>query len=91
MCVQPALRLYTCWCKHGYSYILLQKSGQVVLSMDALFGLPRKKSAGHSLREAIHGHLFFRDQSLVDEFVALTQSKHNKSQKVYIATHAIDL
>ena len=54
----------------------------MVLSMDALFGLPRKKSAGQSFRKAIHGHLFFRDQSAVDEYVASASLKHNKSMKV---------
>ena len=43
-----------------------------MISMDALFGLPRKKSAGQSFREARHGHLFFRQPSVVDEFVALS-------------------
>ena len=30
-------------------------------SMDGLFGLPRKKSAGKSHRPSLHGHLFFED------------------------------
>ena len=38
--------------------------------MDALFGLPRKKSAGTSYREPLLKDVFFIDQSLVDEFVA---------------------
>ena len=38
--------------------------------MDALFGLPRKKSAGTSYREPLLKDVFFNDQSLVDEFVA---------------------
>ena len=38
--------------------------------MDALFGLPRKKAAGMSHREANHGHLFFGDQRSVDEYVS---------------------
>ena len=40
----------------------------MILSMDALFGLPRKHSAGYSC-EALHGSLYFLDQSSVDEFV----------------------
>ena len=36
----------------------------------ALFGLPRKKSAGVSYREPLLGSLFFGDQSTVDHFVA---------------------
>ena len=38
--------------------------------MDALFGLPRKKSAGTSYRELLLKDVFIIDQSLVDEFVA---------------------
>ena len=53
-----------------------------MLSMDALFGLPRKKAAGKSFRDAIHGHLLFGNQSLVDEFVASVKSKRNKTSKV---------
>lgn len=41
----------------------------MILSMDALFGLPRKLSAGYSHREALHGSLYFLDQTSVDEFV----------------------
>jgi len=40
--------------------------------MDALFGLPRKKSAGQSFRKPLHGHLYFSDQQAVDEYVACT-------------------
>ena len=38
--------------------------------MDALFGLPRKKSAGQSVRDSLHGDIFFSKQNTVDEFVA---------------------
>ena len=41
--------------------------------MDALFGLPRKRSAGCSFRGALNGELFFCDQSAVDEFVAFSE------------------
>lgn len=47
----------------------------MVLSIDALFGLPRKKSSGVSHREAVHGPLFFCDQSEVDEFVNTCSTK----------------
>lgn len=40
--------------------------------MDALFGLPRKKAAGKSHRQPLHGNLFFANQQSVDEFVAST-------------------
>ena len=38
--------------------------------MDALFGLPRKKSAGKSHRPPLYDSLFFKDQSSVDEYVS---------------------
>lgn len=38
--------------------------------MDALFGLARKKSAGQSHRDPLHGHVFFKNQVSVDEHVA---------------------
>lgn len=46
-------------------------------AMDALFGLPRKKSAGVSYRDPLHDNLFFYSQSDIDQFVA--DSKHSKS------------
>ena len=48
--------------------------------MDALFGLPRRKSAGQSHRQPLHGHLYFRDQQALDEHVASIQQgqKHDK-------------
>ena len=48
----------------------LQESGKVVFALDALFGLPQKKTAGRSHRPALHGSLFFCNQDSVDEFVA---------------------
>ncbi len=37
--------------------------------MDALFGLPRKKSAGTSHREPLFRNLYFAPQKEVDDFV----------------------
>ena len=45
--------------------------------MDALFGLPRKKSAGVSYKPSLLGSLFLGDQSIVDQFV--TENKKTKS------------
>ena len=42
----------------------------MILLLDALFGLPRKKYSGQSCREPLHGHIFFKSQSSVDEHVA---------------------
>ena len=52
--------------------------------MDALFGLPRKKAAGDSLRPPLHGHLFFEDQDIVDEYVNSASKMKSSSTKVYI-------
>jgi hypothetical protein len=46
-----------------------QNGGKVVYALDALFGLPRKKSAGVSYRGPLHGELFFYEQSPVDQFL----------------------
>ncbi len=81
VCNQPSWFLYItciiitcCFCRKqevSYSHC-----------MDAVFGLPRKKSAGQSFREPIHGHLFFGDQTLVDEFVLAKSLLHIKKSKV---------
>lgn len=49
----------------------------MVYAIDALFGLPRKKAAGTSYCEPLHGDLLFCDQSLVDEFVANSKSSRS--------------
>ena len=46
--------------------------------MDALFGLPRKKSAGVSYRGPLMGELFFFDQTEVDQFIALSEKSKSK-------------
>ncbi len=50
--------------------------------MDALFGLPRKKSAGISHRDPLHGTLFFGDQAAVDEYVAAYKMPRKTIPKV---------
>ena len=49
--------------------------------MDALFGLPRKKAAGVSYREPLHGDLFFNNQSAVVENSEQSTSMPNVSEK----------
>ncbi|XP_019857881.1 PREDICTED: uncharacterized protein LOC109586148 [Amphimedon queenslandica] len=44
--------------------------GNVIISMDALFGLPRKKSSGKSHSEPLSGNRFFCSQNEVDLYVA---------------------
>lgn len=57
-------------------------SGSIIISMDALFGLPRKKSAGTSARPPLFGHMMFIDQSCVDEYVAAESTKKLRVPKV---------
>ncbi len=49
---------------------IIQNEGIKIYSLDALFGLPRKKSAGNSYRPPLHGHLSCIDQAEVDEYVS---------------------
>ena len=46
--------------------------------MDALFGLSRKKSAGESYRDPLHGQLYFYDQKDLDEYVKETSCHKNE-------------
>lgn len=67
------------------SFYSLQKDGSTILSMDALFGLPRKKSAGVSHRKPLFGNLFFHDQSEVDLFVSeYTCSKQGSNVSLHL-------
>ena len=52
-----------------------------MISIDAIFGLPRKKSAGRSFRPPLHGTLFFENQDEVDRFVEANPVS-NKQDKV---------
>lgn len=47
--------------------------------MDAIFGLPRKKSAGSSYRDPLYKDLFFSNQLIVDEFVASYENPKSSS------------
>lgn len=62
-------------------YMCIQESGKLVLSFDALFGLPRKVAAGTSYRKPLHGNLMFCEQSMVDAYVS-TYPKPRKVTKV---------
>lgn len=56
----------------------LKNDGVLIESFDALFGLPRKKSAGSSVRQPLHGDNIFYTQEHVDKFV---QSYHSTVAK----------
>ena len=51
----------------------------MIVSIDAIFGLRRKKSAGSSVGAPSLGHIYFHDQAMVDAFV---EHSSFKSQKV---------
>ena len=62
--------------------LIQDSSGPAIVSMDALFGLPRKKSAGTSVRSPLFGHTMFMDQNTVDEYVAAESIKKLRVPKV---------
>ena len=57
--------------------------------MDALFGLPRKKSAGVSYRDPLHDDLFFSSQSNLDQFVA-DRKQSKSSSNVSLSEKVLD-
>ena len=59
-----------------------------MFAMDALFGLPRKKLAGISYQDPLHGDLFFCDQLAVDQFVAESkQLKPTSNVSTILSVH----
>ncbi|XP_028407837.1 uncharacterized protein LOC114530415 [Dendronephthya gigantea] len=46
------------------------QNGKLFVSLDACFGLPRKKTSGMSYREPLSDNMFFHNQDKVDEFVS---------------------
>lgn len=50
-------------------FFLYKERGTVILSMDALFGLPRKRSSGVSHQEPLNTNVFFLSQEKVDSFI----------------------
>ena len=47
-----------------------------------MFGLPRRKGAGKSHRDALHGSLWFLDQDKVDQFVNLAKKPNSNKSDV---------
>ena len=60
----------------------MKESGAMIISLDALFGLPRKKAAWKSHRDPLHGDLFFGNQSSVDEHVAMYRIPNHQAGNV---------
>ena len=50
-----------------------------------MFGLPRRKQAGTSYRESLHGQLWFVDQQSVDEYVTMGHKPHKREDKEGLA------
>lgn len=53
------------------------------MSLDAIFGLCRKKSSGVSVRPPLNQGKFFEDQQTVDNFVAAYPSQSNVPVQVW--------
>jgi len=74
----PKVELYVLL-KPKLSIVVMYRSETLVLSADALFGLPRKKAADVSHRQSLHGDLFFDYQPAVDEHMASYEMPNRKS------------
>lgn len=48
---------------------MFQEQGTVVISMDALFGLPCKRTSGTSYRPPLYGSVYFLQHDEVNSFV----------------------
>lgn len=57
------------------------------LSVDANFGLCRKKAAGRSVREPLHKGTYFLPQSVIDDYVKSYGSTGAITQKVSKESH----
>lgn len=61
--------------------ILILLQGSMIFSIDANFGLCRKKKAGKSCHPPLHENIMFLDQLEVDSFVQQYQTKRNRRAK----------
>ena len=55
----------------------------VTISLDALFGLCRKKAAGSSVRGPLNAGIIFDDQSQVNTFIDNYKPKKDATEKVW--------
>lgn len=53
------------------------------LSVDACFGLPRKKTSGASYRSPLSENMFFHNQENVDSFMSAYPSSKTEPSKVF--------
>ena len=54
----------------------------MVLSLDALFVLPRRKASVKSHRDPLHGEIFFANKSSVDKHVATYKMPNQQTGNV---------
>ena len=59
-----------------------QDNGTLIVSVDALFGLCRKKSAGSSVHGPLSGTTVFENQDAVNSFVQSENSSRNTYSEV---------
>lgn len=57
-------------------------SDTMIVSMDALFGLPRKHSACTCFQEPLFRNVYFMDQRGVDAYVSAVGVKQSSASKV---------
>ena len=62
---------------------MLQDNGTLVVSMDAIFGLCRKKSAGKSVYGPLSGTTVFENQTEVDLFVNSQSNSERSHSEVH--------
>ena len=70
---------------HGIAHFMLNycncQTGTVTLSMDANFGLCRRKAAGKSVHPPLSGSEFFFEQSEVDSYVTHYQCQSDSGTR----------
>jgi len=72
--------------------LILQDGGSLIVSIDAIFGLCRKKSAGNSVRGPLSGTAVFESQHEVNSFVDLQgHSEHSQSGVCITYVHIISI
>ena len=69
--------IISCKTANGKPNFFQSDGGKQFISVDACFGLPRKKASGTSYHEPLSGKMYFYNQKDVDDFL----SSYPKSSK----------
>lgn len=72
------------WDIFGTLSHFFQEHGVIIESVDACFGLSRKKAKGGNMISSRHGDLLFSDQDDVDNFVDNYPHSGNKSEVFFV-------